>query len=69
MLTIGALHLGFCGSMGTESASFENLFSMWRASNLSLENVEKLVAQVLLIEELDNETCDLFLDLWVRMAH
>lgn len=55
--------------MGTESTSFENLLSMRCASNLSLKNVEKLVAQVLLIEELDNETCNLFLDFWVRMAH
>lgn len=68
-LTVCALHLNFVRSMCTVSACLEYLFPVCCSSNLSLENVEQFVAQILLIEEFDDKTGNLSLYIFVSMAH
>lgn len=52
-----------------EGPGSENFLSVRRATYLGFEYVEELVAQVLLVEELDDETGDVDLDGPLRVSH
>ena len=55
--------------MVAKRSSLKDLLSVRRAAYLWLEDVEQLISEVLLIQELDDETRNLSLDLHVWVRH